>query len=74
MNVNSINLFAILYNPNIITDHTHSGISTVHGLIVGLLHSLGVAVGLLAKARLKMIGTPFGLLCAVVGVSLLVGA
>ena len=42
-------------------------------LTTALLHGLGIAFGLLGKARLKMIGTGFGLLCAVVGASLLVG-
>jgi urease accessory protein len=42
-------------------------------LTTALLHGLGIAVGLLGKVRLKMIGTGFGLLCAVVGASLLVG-
>ncbi len=38
-----------------------------------MLLGLGVAVGILGVARLKMISKGFGLLCAVVGVSLLVG-
>jgi len=42
-------------------------------LTTAFLHGLGIAFGLLGKARLKMIGTGFGLLCAVVGASLLVG-
>lgn len=42
-------------------------------LTTALLHGLGVTVGLLAAARLKMIATGFGLLCAVVGVGLLAG-
>lgn len=42
-------------------------------LTTALLHGLGVAVGLLAAARLKMIAAGFGLLCAVVGVDLLAG-
>ncbi len=42
-------------------------------LTTATLHGLGVAVGLLAAARLKMLGTGFGLLCAVVGVGLLAG-
>jgi urease accessory protein len=43
-------------------------------LTTALLQGLGVAAGFLGKAPLKMIGPQFGLLCAVVGVSLLVGA
>ena len=43
-------------------------------LTTAMLHGLGIAVGLLGSAaRLKMIGTGFGLLCTVVGVSLVVG-
>jgi urease accessory protein len=39
-----------------------------------LLQGLSIAVGLSGTSRLKMITTGFGLLCAVVGTTLLVGA
>ncbi len=39
-----------------------------------LLQGLSIAVGLSGASRLKMITTGFGLLCAVVGTTLLVGA
>jgi len=42
-------------------------------LTTALLHGLGVAVGLLAATRLKMVGAGLGLVCAVVGVGLLAG-
>jgi len=42
-------------------------------LTTALLHGLGIAAGLLGAARIKIISTGFGLLCAVVGASLLVG-
>jgi len=42
-------------------------------LTTALLHGLGITLGILGKARLKMMGTGFGLVCAVVGASLLVG-
>ena len=42
-------------------------------LMTALLHGLGVAIGLLGKPKLKMICAGFGLLCSVVGLSLLVG-
>ncbi|MGZ8157811.1 MAG: HupE/UreJ family protein [Methylobacter sp.] len=42
-------------------------------LTTAMLHGLGVVAGLLAAARLKMLGAGFGLLCAVVGVGLLAG-
>jgi len=42
-------------------------------LTTATLHGLGVAVGILGVARLKMLGAGFGLLCAAVGVGLLVG-
>ena len=38
-----------------------------------VLHGLGVAVGLSGAVRLKIINSAFGLLCAVVGTTLLVG-
>ncbi|PPD49915.1 MAG: hypothetical protein CTY16_02895 [Methylobacter sp.] len=37
------------------------------------LHVLGLAVGLLAAARVKMLGAGLGLVCALVGVGLLAG-
>ncbi|MDO9105258.1 MAG: HupE/UreJ family protein [Methylovulum sp.] len=43
-------------------------------LTTAVLHGLGVAVGLLAAARLKMLGAGFGLVCAVVGLGFLAGA
>ncbi|MDD5267850.1 MAG: HupE/UreJ family protein [Methylococcales bacterium] len=49
------------------------GYSSGFLLTTAMLHGLGVAIGLLGVARLKMISTGFGLLCAVVGVSLLAG-
>jgi urease accessory protein len=42
-------------------------------LTTALLHGLGITLGISGKARLKIIGTGFGLVCAVVGASLLVG-
>lgn len=42
-------------------------------LITAALHGLGLTVGLLAAARMRMLGAGFGLLCAVVGVGLLTG-
>jgi urease accessory protein len=42
-------------------------------LTTALLHGLGVAVGLAGAARMKMIRTGWGGLCAIVGVSLLLG-
>jgi len=42
-------------------------------LTTAMLHALGLAVGLIGAARLKTIGTGFGLVCAVVGASLLAG-
>ena len=47
--------------------------STGFLLTTALLHGLGVAVGVLSAARLKILGAGFGLLCAVVGVGLLAG-
>jgi len=38
-----------------------------------VLHGLGLAVGLLAAARVKMLGAGLGLVCALVGVGLLAG-
>ncbi|WP_027160079.1 HupE/UreJ family protein [Methylobacter luteus] len=43
-------------------------------LTTALLHGLGIAAGLSGSARLKTIGTGFGLLCAIVGTTLLAGA
>jgi urease accessory protein len=42
-------------------------------LTTALLHVLGIAVGLSGTVRLKIISTGFGLLCAVVGTTLLAG-
>ena len=42
-------------------------------LTTAMLHVLGLYVGLVGTVRLKTIGTGFGLLCAVVGASLLAG-
>ncbi len=42
-------------------------------LTTALLHGLGIAVGLSGMSRLKVISTGFGLLCAVVGTTLLAG-
>ncbi len=42
-------------------------------LTTAALHGLGLAVGLLAEARLKTIGAALGLVCTVVGLGLLVG-
>lgn len=42
-------------------------------LTTAMLHGLGVTVGLLGAARLKILGAGFGLLCAVVGMGLLAG-
>jgi len=42
-------------------------------LTTAALHGLGVVVGLLAAARLKILGAGLGLLCALVGVGLLAG-
>ena len=47
--------------------------STGFLLTTAMLNGLGVAIGLLAAARLKILGAGFGLLCAVVGVGLLAG-
>ncbi len=43
-------------------------------LTTAVLHGLGIAVGLSGTARLKTINTSFGLLCAVAGMTLLVGS
>lgn len=40
-------------------------------LTTAILHGLGVAIGLWAGARLKILGTVFGLACAVMGLGLL---
>lgn len=42
-------------------------------LTTALLHVLGIAAGLSGTVRLKIISTGFGLLCAVVGATLLAG-
>lgn len=42
-------------------------------LTTAALHGLGLAAGLLGKSRLKTISVGFGLLCAVVGTTLLAG-
>lgn len=42
-------------------------------LTTAMLHGLGIAFGLLAAVRLKMLGAGFGLLCAGVGLGLLAG-
>lgn len=42
-------------------------------LTTAALHGLGLAVGLLAAARVKMLGAGLGLVCALVGVGLLAG-
>ncbi|WP_019864726.1 HupE/UreJ family protein [Methylovulum miyakonense] len=42
-------------------------------LTTAALHGLGLAVGLLAAARLRMLGDVLGLVCALVGVGLLAG-
>lgn len=43
-------------------------------LTTAALHGLGLAVGLLAAARLRMLGAVLGLICALVGVGLLAGS
>ncbi|MDD5273125.1 MAG: HupE/UreJ family protein, partial [Methylovulum sp.] len=57
-----------------LTDSTDAlGYSVGFLVTTALLHGLGVAAGIVAAARVKMLATGFGLVCAVVGLGLLAG-